>query len=120
MKRWRMPATLLLAAMVMLACSGQRPVEPQSQSSAPAATGPAQGGRLVYALSADANGFNPVTDQFAAQSYSMTGTIIETLVSVDADGNWKPYLAESLTPTRSTTNGPSRSGRASPSPTASP
>ncbi|GAA4968414.1 ABC-type transport system substrate-binding protein [Nonomuraea thailandensis] len=100
MKRWRMPATLLLAAMVMLACSGQRPVEPQSQSSAPAATGPAQGGRLVYALSADANGFNPVTDQFAAQSYSMTGTIIETLVSVDADGNWKPYLAESLTPNK--------------------
>ncbi|AQZ66367.1 hypothetical protein BKM31_37330 [[Actinomadura] parvosata subsp. kistnae] len=91
-----------LAAMVMLACSGQRPAEPppQSQSGAPAATGPTQGGRLVYAVSADANGFNPVTDQFAAQSYSMTGTIIEPLVAVAADGSWKPYLAESLTPSK--------------------
>ncbi|NJP89439.1 hypothetical protein HCN51_08270 [Nonomuraea sp. FMUSA5-5] len=102
MKRWRTPVTLSLAAMVMLACSGQRPAEPQpqSQSGAPAATGPAQGGRLVYAVSADANGFNPVTDQFAAQSYSMTGTIIEPLVAVAADGSWKPYLAESLTPSK--------------------
>ncbi|MGW4791580.1 ABC transporter substrate-binding protein, partial [Nonomuraea sp. NPDC004297] len=38
--------------------------------------------------------------QFAAQSYSMSGTIIEPLVSVDADGGWKPYLAESLTPNK--------------------
>ncbi|MEV0622388.1 ABC transporter substrate-binding protein [Nonomuraea sp. NPDC050404] len=98
MKRWRTPATLLLASMVMLACSGQRPVA-APQASAPA-TGPAQGGRLIYALSADANGFNPVTDQFAAQSYSMAGSIIEPLVSVNANGEWKPYLAESLTPSK--------------------
>ncbi|MFC5834086.1 ABC transporter substrate-binding protein [Nonomuraea insulae] len=98
MKRWRTPATLLLASLVMLACSGQRPVA-APQSSAPA-TGPAQGGRLVYALSADANGFNPITDQFAAQSYSMTTPIIEPLVAVAADGEWKPYLAESITPNK--------------------
>ncbi|MFD2355271.1 hypothetical protein ACFSTC_47470 [Nonomuraea ferruginea] len=54
----------------------------------------------MYALSADANGLNPVTDQFAAQSYSMVTTIIEPLVSMDAEGAWKPYLAESLTPQR--------------------
>ncbi|MEV0390590.1 ABC transporter substrate-binding protein [Nonomuraea sp. NPDC050643] len=100
MKRWTTPATLLLASMVMLACSGQRPVAQPQQPDAAAATGPVQGGRLVYALSADANGFNPVTDQFAAQSYSMAGTIIEALVSVDANGDWKPYLAESLTPNK--------------------
>ncbi|MFB4278994.1 MULTISPECIES: ABC transporter substrate-binding protein [unclassified Nonomuraea] len=99
MKRWRTPATVLLAASVLLACSGQRPVAGPPQSSAPA-TGPTQGGRLVYGLSADANGFNPVTDQFAAQSYSMAGSIIEPLVSVDANGEWKPYLAESLTPSK--------------------
>ncbi|TDD08835.1 hypothetical protein E1292_11005 [Nonomuraea deserti] len=94
MKRWRTPATLMLAAAVMLACSGQRPVAaPQA-----GASGPVQGGRLVYGLSADANGFNPVTDQFAGQSYSMAGTIIETLTAVDANGGWKPNLAESLTP----------------------
>ncbi|HEX4812216.1 MAG TPA: ABC transporter substrate-binding protein, partial [Nonomuraea sp.] len=96
MKRWKGPAALLLASMVLLACSGQRPVATPQAGASP--TGPAQGGRLVYALSADANGFNPITDQFAAQSYSLAGTIIEPLVSVDADGDWTPYLAESLTP----------------------
>ncbi|SDJ54847.1 ABC transporter substrate-binding protein [Nonomuraea jiangxiensis] len=101
MKRWMTPTTRLLLALALatagvLACSGQRPVA-GPQSGAPP-TGPTQGGRLVYGLSADANGFNPVTDQFAAQSYSMTGAIIEPLVSVDANGDWKPYLAESLTP----------------------
>ncbi|NRQ38478.1 hypothetical protein HII36_42625 [Nonomuraea sp. NN258] len=99
MKRWRTPATLSLACVVMLACSGQRPPEtgPAPATSA-TATGPVAGGRLVYGLSADANGFNPVTDQFAAQSYSMVGTMIEPLVGVDAAGAWKPYLAQSLTP----------------------
>lgn len=100
MRRWRTPAALLLAATLLMACSGQRPVAEGPPGGEPAATGPTQGGRLVYALSADANGFNPVTDQFAAQSYSMVGTIIEPLVSVAADGDWKPYLAESVTPNK--------------------
>ncbi|MEV4801371.1 ABC transporter substrate-binding protein [Nonomuraea sp. NPDC049421] len=100
MRRWRTPAALLLAVTLLMACSGQRPVAGGPPGGEPAATGPTQGGRLVYALSADANGFNPVTDQFAAQSYSMVGTIIEPLVSVAADGDWKPYLAESVTPNK--------------------
>ncbi|MCK2221877.1 ABC transporter substrate-binding protein [Actinomadura sp. ATCC 31491] len=101
MRRWRTPATLLLAAATLLACSGQRPVAggPQAGPSS-SASGPAQGGRLVYALSADANGFNPITDQFAAQSYSMVTPIIEPLAAVAANGEWKPYLAESITPNK--------------------
>ncbi|PZG19555.1 ABC transporter substrate-binding protein [Nonomuraea aridisoli] len=98
MRRWKTAAALLVAATVMAACSGQRPVENPQASTARGATGPTQGGRLVYGLSADGNGFNPITDQFAVQSYSMTTPIIEPLVSVDAGGDWKPYLAESLTP----------------------
>jgi peptide/nickel transport system substrate-binding protein len=98
MKRWTRPLALVLAAVTLAACSGQRPTaETQGEPSAGSAS-PRAGGRLVYGLSADANGFNPVTDQFAAQSYSMATTIIEPLVSVDAEGAWKPYLAESLTP----------------------
>ncbi|GGS49700.1 hypothetical protein GCM10010156_05490 [Planobispora rosea] len=86
-------------SLALVACSGPRPTAegPPGAGASPAGS-PVQGGRLVYALSADANGFNPVTDQFASQSYSMTGTIIEALVSIDAQGNWKPMLAESLTP----------------------
>lgn len=84
-----------LISVLLAGCSGQRPVAtPESKDS----TAPVAGGRLVYGLSADAAGFNPVTDQFAAQSYSMAGTIIEPLVAVDSAGAWKPYLAQSLTP----------------------
>ncbi|NUS06368.1 MAG: ABC transporter substrate-binding protein, partial [Nonomuraea sp.] len=97
MKRWRTPVTLVLAGVVMVACSGPRP-SAGPQSGSPSSETAAKGGRLVYGLSADANGFNPVTDQFAAQSYSMAGAIIEPLVSVDSNGDWKPYLAQSLTP----------------------
>ncbi|SDK09869.1 4-phytase / acid phosphatase/peptide/nickel transport system substrate-binding protein [Nonomuraea maritima] len=98
MRRWKTAAVVMLAVTVMTACSGQRPVETSQAEAPPAATGPTRGGRLVYGLSADGNGFNPITDQFAVQSYSMTTPIIEPLVSVDANGDWRPYLAESLTP----------------------
>lgn len=98
MKRWRGPAALSLATLLLVACSGQRPVAVPENPSSKAPSGPQRGGRLVYGLSADANGLNPVTDQFASQSYSMVGTVIEPLVTVDANGDWKPYLAESLTP----------------------
>ncbi|GAA5081112.1 ABC transporter substrate-binding protein [Thermocatellispora tengchongensis] len=52
----------------------------------------------MYGLSADAAGFNPVTDQFAAQTYSMAATVMETLVAVDDKGDWRPNLAESVEP----------------------
>ncbi|TXK43226.1 ABC transporter substrate-binding protein [Nonomuraea sp. C10] len=98
MKRWTRPLALALAAVTLVACSGQRPSATPAGESPSDSSGPKAGGKLVYALSADANGLNPVTDQFAAQSYSMVTTIIEPLVSMDAEGAWKPYLAESLTP----------------------
>ncbi|MBG0829813.1 hypothetical protein HS041_18780 [Planomonospora sp. ID67723] len=99
MKRLKI-LTVVFASLVLAACSGPRPTGEAASPGTGAAPGgsPVSGGRLVYALSADAAGFNPVTDQFASQSYSMTGTIIEALVGVDAEGNWKPVLAESLTP----------------------
>jgi ABC-type transport system substrate-binding protein len=97
---WKKVAALSLATVLLVACSGQRPAAVQESDAPAGPSSPAPGGRLVYGLSADANGLNPVTDQFAAQSYSMVGTIIEPLVSIDADGDWKPYLAESLTPSK--------------------
>jgi ABC-type transport system substrate-binding protein len=87
--------------MVVTACSaGPRPGTTDSAGQSPGASGasPVAGGRLVYGLSADAAGFNPVTDQFASQTYSMAATIMESLVAIDADGEWKPNLAESVTP----------------------
>ncbi|MGS2645678.1 ABC transporter substrate-binding protein [Streptosporangium sp. G12] len=118
MKRLTVSTALLASlalgpALALAGCSGERPVAPSDGAAGAAgaagtsggaggATGasPVRGGRLVYGLGADAAGFNPVTDQFAAVSYSMAGTIIETLVGVTATGEWRPVLAESLTPSR--------------------
>ncbi|GII03339.1 ABC transporter substrate-binding protein [Planobispora takensis] len=104
MKRWKIfllsLTSLSLLSSALVACSGERPTATQagSPSGSSGSSSPVKGGRLVYGLSADAAGLNPVTDQFASQSYSMVGTIVEPLVSVDASGAWKPYLAQSLTP----------------------
>ncbi|MFD0856084.1 ABC transporter substrate-binding protein, partial [Actinomadura adrarensis] len=61
------------------------------------------GGRLVYGLGADADGFNPVKDSFTPQSYAMAGTIIETLTAIDGKDQWRPMLAESITPEQNST-----------------
>ncbi|MFG2088216.1 ABC transporter substrate-binding protein [Spirillospora sp. NPDC048824] len=87
---------LATCAAVTTACSGGAT---SGAGSGPEGT-PVRGGNLVYGLGADANGFNPITDSFAPQTYAMAGTIIETLTTVDAAGQWRPLLAESLEPSK--------------------
>ncbi|MFI0355424.1 ABC transporter substrate-binding protein [Actinomadura sp. 9N407] len=85
------------AVLLTAACSG---------SGGGTATGPANGpegkpvpgGKLVYGIGADANGFNPNKDSYAPQTYTMAGTIIEGLTTVDGSGQWRPMLAESIKP----------------------
>ncbi|GAT64623.1 hypothetical protein HS048_16030 [Planomonospora sp. ID91781] len=102
MKRSKIVAVSLasLVPLGLAACSGERPAEGTGPPGSPAGAGasPVAGGRLVYALSADASGFDPAADSFASQTYSMATTIIEPLVAMDSGGRWKPYLAESVTP----------------------
>lgn len=96
--RARLPLPLLAlvaVAALVAACTGGKPTA--GGSNAPEGN-PVPGGRLVYGISADAAGFNPVTDQFSAQSYTMAGTIIEPLVDVDATGQWRPMLAKAMKP----------------------
>lgn len=69
-----------------------------ADTAASSAAEPVAGGRLVYGISADADGFNPTRDSFAAQTFTMVGTIIETLTAIDASDNWQPMLAKSVEP----------------------
>ncbi|WP_146779084.1 ABC transporter substrate-binding protein [Actinomadura craniellae] len=87
--------SLTTCAILLAACSGGG-----SGSSNPTAPGgkAVPGGRLIYGLAADADGFNPNKDSFAAQTYAMAGTVIEALTAIDASGNWRPNLAESFKP----------------------
>ncbi|GAA4210826.1 hypothetical protein GCM10022252_79150 [Streptosporangium oxazolinicum] len=63
-------------------------------------TSPVPGGRLVYAVEADANGFDPVRNPYTSQTFAMGGTIIESLAALDAQGRWRPFLAEEIVPHR--------------------
>lgn len=94
----RPPALLLLVVLGMLvsACAGGEG-DATDRDSAYSGT-PVPGGRLVYGISADADGFNPTRDPFAAQTFTMVGTIIETLTAIDASGMWRPMLAKSVEP----------------------
>ncbi|MBE1537822.1 ABC transporter substrate-binding protein [Actinomadura algeriensis] len=94
-------SALVFATCTVLAtsCSGGGTPGAGSGADGP----PVRGGRLIYGLGADANGFNPVTDSFSTQTYAMAGTIIETLTAIDATGRWRPLLAESVEPNEDST-----------------
>jgi peptide/nickel transport system substrate-binding protein len=52
------------------------------------------GGRLVVAVPADTNGYNPFIDQWSDSGTLVGGSFIETLAVQDNDGKAQPWLAE--------------------------
>lgn len=61
-------------------------------------TAPKSGGKLVYALEAESDGLNPVSNRFAASGTLEAMAIFDALSAWDADLKVQPYLAESFTP----------------------
>ncbi|WP_432985439.1 ABC transporter substrate-binding protein [Dactylosporangium sp. CA-233914] len=61
---------------------------------------PQAGGKLTFVLSADAAGFDPISNaaSFSGQTYTMIRTILEPLVALDSDSKWQPFLAKSIGP----------------------
>lgn len=59
---------------------------------------PVDGGKLVYALEAETDGFDPATSRWAAVGLTMASAVFDPLATFDADGNTVPYLAESFEP----------------------
>ena len=59
---------------------------------------PVSGGTLRYIIEADVDGINPVTSALSAPGLMMANAVFDTLVVMDVDNNWHPYLAESFTP----------------------
>jgi ABC-type transport system substrate-binding protein len=59
---------------------------------------PKRGGNLRYGIEAETSGLNPTSDRFAASAYLMGNAVFDPLTRLDADGNYSPWLAESVTP----------------------
>lgn len=99
-----MAATVALA-LVAAACGGS-----SSDSSSPTAPvagdanvtvsdAPGQpGGKIVYGLNAETNGWNPASSQWAPAGLEVMRTFYDTLSAYDADNRIQPNLAESFTP----------------------
>ncbi|MCX7621275.1 MAG: ABC transporter substrate-binding protein, partial [Acidimicrobiales bacterium] len=56
------------------------------------------GGKIVYGLIAETNGWNPGSSQWAASGLEVAHTIFDTLSAFDAELNIQPFAAESFTP----------------------
>lgn len=59
---------------------------------------PKSGGRLVYGLEAETDGFNPTANRWSASGYMVGSAVFDPLTAFDDKGNWQPYLAKSFTP----------------------
>ncbi len=101
----RIGASVATVALVASACTGGNTGD-DSSSQGPATSGtnvnpqpqgdPKQGGSLTVALEAESNGWLPGTGSPAAPGYNVMYAIYDPLVMTDADGEVKPYLAESF------------------------
>lgn len=59
---------------------------------------PKSGGRVVYGLEAETDGFNPTSNRWAASGYMVGSAVFDPLTAFDDKGSWQPYLAKSFTP----------------------
>ena len=57
---------------------------------------PKLGGKLVYALNSETNGWNPATNQWAPPGLIVSRAIFDTLTAYDDQSHVKPFLAESF------------------------
>jgi peptide/nickel transport system substrate-binding protein len=59
---------------------------------------PVRGGKLVVAVPAETNGWNPSINQWADAGAMVASSIVEPLAVLDKEGNPEMFLAESITP----------------------
>jgi ABC-type transport system substrate-binding protein len=116
-----MSALLLCAAVLSAACSSGSttdressaggPGAPRTQdastglstpginaSTIPAKSQPKAGGKLVYAMEADSDGFDPMTARWVAPGLIAANVVFDPLAAFDLDGRAQPYLAERFEP----------------------
>jgi ABC-type transport system substrate-binding protein len=64
---------------------------------------PKKGGSLVFGVDAEESGFDPTQARFDEVGVMYARTVFDPLTIILANGDWAPYLAESVTPNASYT-----------------
>ncbi len=111
--RLRVLVASVIPALVLTACSstagpqsagGAGPSTTASGDKIPTAVTvapggePKRGGKLVYGLEADTDGFDPAVSRMVANGLIMANAVYDPLAAFAADGSAKPYLAEKIEP----------------------
>lgn len=109
----RMPRVVAVVAMTTLgllaACSSAEDEAARSTDDTTASTGGSvneqtddgpgeRGGRLVYGLTSETDGWNPTLSRWSPAGLIVARTIYDPLTVYDTELGWKPYLLESLVP----------------------
>ncbi len=59
---------------------------------------PQQGGKLVFAVTAETDGWNPSASRWGPSAFSVARAVYDPLTVIDLEGVAQPYLVESITP----------------------
>jgi ABC-type transport system substrate-binding protein len=59
---------------------------------------PKPGGSITFGTEAEIDGFDPTMNRWDATGYLYAHTVYDQLATLDANGNVRPYLAQSITP----------------------
>lgn len=103
-RRRGQPVAAVLLALLLLAaaCGGDKKSASDTASTTPAVEAgitqegqPQQGGKVIFAVTAETNGWNPALAQWADAGEFVGSSFLEPLFVYDADQNLVPWLAES-------------------------
>jgi ABC-type transport system substrate-binding protein len=91
---------LVVGALLLGACGGDDDggddgASGTSQSDRPDVE-PTTGGKLVYGIDAESDGYNPQSKRFAQAGHTVASSVFDPLATWDAEGNAVPYLATSF------------------------
>ncbi len=86
-------------SLALVACAGGNDSDESGGGGGETAGPPQQGGEIVAGLEADTDGLNPEENTWALAGLQMAAAVFDPLMAYNADGEIRPYLAESFEPT---------------------
>lgn len=100
-RRAALASAAVAATVGLLGAACSKSSTPDSASTATTVNEgtPTPGGKLVMAVTAETNGWNPGLAQWADAGNFVGGSVLEPLVTFDNQGNYVNWLAESVEPT---------------------
>jgi peptide/nickel transport system substrate-binding protein len=87
------------ASVLLDACASSGNTSATTSSGAGVSTAtPKRGGTVHIGVGSEINSLDPGKGRWDPTGYLYAETVLDPLAAVDAQGNWQPYLAESITP----------------------